>query len=141
PGLGRRPTARVEGDGATALLHRRQRRAARTVLGDDFSALGRRRVWTPLVRGLVFGPGGANHSVVGVGRGFLSPFASLGVHGPVSGPSQPGAGPLFSPQTDADYCPASSSFLQSLQSGLPPVPGTLLCGGISLPGPHLLLSW
>ncbi len=36
--------------------------------------------------------------------------------------------------------PRGSSRAQSLQSGFPPVPVARLCGGISLPGPHRVLS-
>ena len=38
------------------------------------------------------------------------------------------------------YSPPRSNRAQSLQSGFPPVPLTRLCDGISLPGPHLVLS-
>ena len=37
------------------------------------------------------------------------------------------------------YLPSEFSFWQSLHKGFPPVPDSRLCGGISLPGPHLLL--
>jgi|GEM_PF-5674133 len=39
------------------------------------------------------------------------------------------------------YFPSRFNLAQSSQSGWPPVPLRLLCGGISLPGPHLVLSW
>lgn len=40
-----------------------------------------------------------------------------------------------------DYLPSLLSFAQFQQSGFPPVPDARLCGGISLPGPHLVLLW
>ena len=44
--------------------------------------------------------------------------------------------------TEVDsYLPSLFNFAQSRQSGFPPVPYCLLCGGTSLPGPHFVLSW
>jgi len=41
----------------------------------------------------------------------------------------------------ADHFPSALSLAQLSQSFFPPVPGILCWGGISLPGPHLLLLW